>query len=236
MRACRALTRAGLLSARTAIVVLPTALTASSLGPSQRKCSGQRSVRGLKSRVSWPVSGSRPAMLGPLYRLHRPQHRARFPRAVRPPCWRAITWSTTCLSVEAACGNRQYSQRSPARRQTSCSRTLSMPVLRCRISVSQRSRGLGFYDSEKVVDIEVFLELGALGVAQGSLTGFGRKLLIARMVCRREVKGEEMARQFGRQAGPLRFDHALKNGGVARHGFNMDEAFPWSIPNVMLVP
>jgi len=173
MRACLALTRAGLLSARTAIVVLPTALTPSSLGPSQRKCSGQMSARGLKRRVSWPVSGSRPAMLGPLYRLQRPQHRARLSGVVCPPCCRAITWSTTCLRVEAACGNRQYSQRSPARRRTSCSRTLSMPALRCWTPAPQRRLRLGFYDSEKVVDLEVLLELGAFGLAQGSLTGFG---------------------------------------------------------------
>ncbi len=111
-----------------------------------------------------------------------------------------------------------------------------MPVLGCRISALQRCLRLGFYDGEEVVDIEAFLQLGAFGFAQGSPTGSGRKLLAARMVQWREVKAENMAGQFGRQTGPLRFDHALKNGRVTRHGFNMDGAFPWSIPNGMLRP
>jgi hypothetical protein len=110
------------------------------------------------------------------------------------------------------------------------------PVLRCRASAPQRCLRLGFYDSEKVVNIEIFVELGAFGLAQGSLTGFVRKLLVALVVRWGEVKGKDMAGQFGWQAGSFRFDHTLKNGRVARHGFNMDEAFPSSIPNVMLVP
>jgi hypothetical protein len=57
MRACLALTRAGLLSARTATVVLPTALMPSILGPSQRKWRCQTSVRGLKRGASWPALG-----------------------------------------------------------------------------------------------------------------------------------------------------------------------------------
>ena len=93
---------------------------------------------------------------------------------------------------------------------------------------------MGFYDREKVVDLEVLLQFGSFGVVQGSFTGFGRELMITRMVCWREVKGQEVPGQFGRQAGPLPFDHALKDGGVACHGFNMDETSSRSIPDAIL--
>ena len=56
----------GLTILNTASVTRPTAVRASNIGPSQRKCSSQRSCRGLKSLSIFFVTESQPAIFGPL--------------------------------------------------------------------------------------------------------------------------------------------------------------------------
>jgi len=78
---------------RTSIVVRPMSVRPVSTGPTQAKCSSQMSWRGWKSRVSKLVSGSRPPIFGPLWRLSFRQDNAKFSATVGPWCCSAMTWS-----------------------------------------------------------------------------------------------------------------------------------------------
>ena len=83
------------------------------------KCSGQASVRGLKSRMnfrSWPTTEP---MSVPFERLHRSQDKARFGSLVSPRCLRLMMWSTSHPASVSDSGIRQYSHRKPAREATS---------------------------------------------------------------------------------------------------------------------
>src|ERR1051326_413987 len=62
----------------TATVARPNGVLPRNQTPFHSKCSDHRSVRGLKSGVNSPVSGSRPAMFGPLRRLREKHAHARF--------------------------------------------------------------------------------------------------------------------------------------------------------------
>ena len=64
------------------LVVRPMFVRPVNKGPSHAKCSSQMSWRGWKSRVSKPVSGSRPAILGPLCTLLFRQDNAKFSATV----------------------------------------------------------------------------------------------------------------------------------------------------------
>lgn len=57
------------------------------------KTSGSLWRRGLKSLVSFLVTGSIPAIFGPLFELQCRHDKARLFRTVGPPCWRAMMWS-----------------------------------------------------------------------------------------------------------------------------------------------
>ena len=69
---------------RTSIVVRPMAVRPVSTGPTQAKCSSQISWRGWNSRVNNRVSGSRPPIFGPLWRLSFRQDNAKFLGDRRP--------------------------------------------------------------------------------------------------------------------------------------------------------
>ncbi len=71
---------------RTSIVVRPMAVRPVSTGPTQAKCSCQVPWRGWNSRVNNPVSGSRPPIFGPLWRLSFRQDNAEFSATVGPWC------------------------------------------------------------------------------------------------------------------------------------------------------
>jgi len=83
----------GSLIISTAIVTGPICVSALSSGPSHTKCSVRLTLRGWKRRTISPVSGSSPAMLGPLEQLLWMQARARFSYSFVPPCCRAMTGS-----------------------------------------------------------------------------------------------------------------------------------------------
>ena len=95
---------------RTSIVVRPMAVRPVSTGPTQAKCSSQISWRGWNSRVNNPVSGSRPPIFGPLWRLSFRQDNAKFSATVGPWCCSAMTWSIWKGRTSSDCGSRQYSQ------------------------------------------------------------------------------------------------------------------------------
>ena len=171
-RVWRTAIRWGVLIARTATVVLPTAVIPAKVPPSQRKCVGQVSIRGLNSRVNCPLWGSRPAMFGPLCRLQRPQQSARFSSVVGPPCWEAMMWSATWCSVEADSGNWHYSQMYRARSLTRCSRDLSMAASSGRGLRPQRRLSLGLDDGEEVVDVQIIFQFAALFRAELAFRGF----------------------------------------------------------------
>jgi len=117
-RAFRTATTAGSLMSNSEIVTRPIWVSASKSGPSQIKCSVQLSCRGWNRRTISPLSGSTPAMFGPLNRLQWMHARARLSTAAVPPCCRAVMWSIWNGAGWNADGNWQYSQRARARCQT----------------------------------------------------------------------------------------------------------------------
>jgi hypothetical protein len=78
IRIRRTSTRSGWFILSTNRVVLPVGVFPTSIGPFHAKWAFHRCRRGLKSLISLPVSGSRPAMFGPLSKLSCGQDSARF--------------------------------------------------------------------------------------------------------------------------------------------------------------
>ena len=97
-----------------------------------------------------PALGIKTGDIRPLVEIAEATGQHRLSGSVGPPCWRAMicsTWKRT--NREAACGNRQFSQTSSARRRTSDRRALSITA------VCAEQAGLCLQDGNHVDGVQI---------------------------------------------------------------------------------
>ena len=178
--------------ASTWTVTRPIAVNPINVAPDHAKCSDQTSLRGSNSRTSWPVCWSVPATFGPLCALQCRQENARLSRVVSPPCWRAITWSLQ-NALYAGGAIWQYSHRAPARSRT-CWRSLDS-----RITGFQRNSRVRLQNRQKVRDVQIAIQFGALLTRESAGRGAVRELLHSFLVFFCKIDRQQELGEVGRQ-------------------------------------
>jgi len=103
---------------RILAVAVPIGVIACISRPFNRKCSRQRSSRGLKKRTNPPVSQSTEPTSLPLFRLQKAHAKARLSGSDGPPCFKLMMWSTWHPAKVSSSWIKQYSHRWPARSAT----------------------------------------------------------------------------------------------------------------------